>query len=138
MRKEAASDDLPIKQLSKYYGLDVISKVLFAMDVDSYKERDTIYVKSAIHIGDLNTIQAILATVLPKGLAKILRLSIFDLKPMNNLGHHFKKMLKKRRENGIKYNDLSELLQDAVDENKIKLSEDGVIGNILLAFFGKF
>lgn len=36
-RKEEKTDDLDAKDISKYYGLDVISKVLFAIDVDSYK-----------------------------------------------------------------------------------------------------
>lgn len=44
-------------------------------------------------------------------------------------------MLKERRENGVKYNDLSELLQNAADDEKIKLTENEVLGNILLAFF---
>ena len=44
-------------------------------------------------------------------------------------------MIKDRRRNGIKYNDLTELLQDAVDDHKVKLTENEIIGNILTAFF---
>lgn len=35
--KESNSNDIEIRELSKFYGLDVISKVLYSIDVDSYK-----------------------------------------------------------------------------------------------------
>lgn len=44
-------------------------------------------------------------------------------------------LITERRKNGIKYNDLSELLQDSAEKGA-KLSENEIIGNILLSFFG--
>lgn len=35
--KKSKSNELEVKQLSKYYSIDCISKVLFAIDVNSYK-----------------------------------------------------------------------------------------------------
>lgn len=134
-KKEINSDDLDVKSISKNYGLDVIAKVLFAIDVDSYKESNTKFVKSAMSLGDLNPFQSLLMTILPKKVSNALSLNAFVNEPINELGDYFKKMIRERRKNGIKYNDLSELLQDAVDDNKVKMNEDQVIGNILLAFF---
>ena len=138
IRSESKSDQLEVKKLSKYYTVDIISKVLFAIDVDSYKERDTTFVKSAMSIGGANPNQTALITILPKKISKILGLTVVRLGPIDALGDYFKKTLKQRRKSGIKYNDLSELLQDACDENKVKMTENEVIGNILLALFGKF
>ena len=43
-------------------------------------------------------------------------------------------MLKQRRSNGEKYNDLSELLEDAMDKG-LDMDENTKIGNCLLAYF---
>lgn len=42
MRKENGTDDLDVKSISRYMALDVISKVLFAIDVDSYKGKQVL------------------------------------------------------------------------------------------------
>lgn len=123
--------------LGKLILIQIVSsalKVLFAIDVDSYKERDTTFVKSAVGLGEISFAVAILCTIIPKSWAKFLGLQPFQAKPVNDLGHFFKKLLKERKATGIKYNDLSEVLVNAVDENKLEMSEDAVIGNILLAF----
>ena len=139
IRRESKSDEIEVKRFAKYFTIDIISKVLFAIDVDSYKERNTSsFVKSAISIGGANLIQAGLITILPRKISKMLELNVLGIAPINALGDYFKKTLKQRRESGIRYNDLSEALQDARDENKVKMTEDEMIGNILLMFFGKF
>lgn len=136
IRSESKSDELEIKALTKYYAVDVIAKVLFAIDIDSYKERDTTFVRNATSIGGINVIQMTLMFILPRSISIKLGLNHIKIAPLIDLGDHFKKVLKERRASGIKYNDLSEVLQDAVDDEKVKLTEDEVIGNILLAFFG--
>ena len=138
IRKETKSDDVEVKDLSKYYSIDIIAKVLFAIDIDSFKERETSFVQNAMQMGNFNQFQGLLLTILPTKISKFLQLNMFDFMKINSLGEYFKKTLKERRASGIKYNDLSELLQDFVDDNKAKLTEEEVIGNILLSFFGKF
>ena len=137
-RMETKSDELEIRSLIKYFSLDIIAKVLFAIDVDSYKERDTDFVKHAVRMGDLNLFHAALAKILPKKIVNLLQLNAFDVVPMNKMGDYFKILLKQRKQDGVNYNDLSDVIQTAVEENKVSLTEDEVIGNILLAFFGKF
>ena len=137
-RKETKSDELEIKSPIKYFTLDIIAKVLFAIDVNSYKERDTDFVKHAVRMGDLNLFHAALAKILPKKIVNLLQLNAFDAVPMNKLGDYFKIILKQRKQGKINYNDLSDVIQTAVEENKVSLTEDEVIGNILLAFLGKF
>ena len=135
IRKETKSNDVEIKKLSKYYGTDCIAKVLFAIDIDSYKERETTFVKSATCIGEVSFISAGLCTILPKSFSRWFKLQPFNLNPINALGSYFKKLIRERQKSGIKYNDLSEVLQNAVNDKKVKMTEDEVIGNILLAFF---
>lgn len=134
IRKETRSDDIEVKMMSKYYGTDCISKVLFALDVDSYKERDTSFVKSAVGLGEVDFYGAILLTFIPKSWAKFFQINPFTMKPVNDLGKFFTKLLAERKKTGIKYGDLSEVLQNAVKDDKLVMSDNEVIGNILLAF----
>ena len=117
--------------MSKYYGTDCIAKVLFAIDVDSYKERDTAFVKSAVGLGEVSFFPAVLCTIIPKSWAIFFGFSSLTTKPSNDLGNFFKKLLAERKSTGVKYNDLSEVLMNAVNQNKVKMTEDEVIGNCL-------
>ena len=131
VRRQTGTDDVDAKKMAKFYSIDGISKVLFAIDVDSYKERDTLFVKSVSTLGDLNPFNLALCTILPDSFVKYFQIQPFKIKPINNLATYFKKMINERKKSGIKYNDLSEVLQDAVDENRVKMTENEVIGNCL-------
>lgn len=74
-------------------------------------------------------------TILPTPVSKFLQLQVFNFKPIQILGDYFKRLIKERKKTGIKYNDLTEVLENSVNENKVILSEDEVIGNILLSYF---
>lgn len=131
VRRQNGSDDVDAKTMAKYYSIDGISKVLFAIDVDSYKERDTVFVKSVSTLGELNRFSLALCTLLPKPIAEFFRLQPFKLKPVNNLGEYFERMIAERKKAGVRYNDLSEAMQNAVDNDKVKMTNDEVIGNCL-------
>ena len=135
VRRQNGSDDVDAKNMLKYYSIDGISKVLFAIDVDSYKERDTVFVKSVSRLGELDPWSQALCTLLPRSIAEYFRLQPFSLQPVNSLGKYFERIIDERKKSGIKYNDLLETLQNAVDNNKAKMTKDTVIGNCLLSFF---
>lgn len=131
VRRQTGSDDLDAKTMSKYFSIDGISKVLFAIDVDSYKERDTTFVKSVSTLGDLNLFNLALTTILPKSFVKFFKIQAFELKPINNLGIYFEQMIHERKKAGIQYNDLSEVLQKAMDDGRVQMTSNEVIGNCL-------
>lgn len=74
---------------------------------------------------------------LPEKVCDLLGLNPFNVEPSNTLGNLFKKMIKERKDKGIKYNDLAEQMQQQIKEQNLDISEDTVIGNVLLSFFGK-
>lgn len=84
----------------------------------------------AKRLGDVNAFQAFLQMILPTAVGRMLGLTLFDVRPYNALGNLFKDMIKKRRETGQKYGDLSELLDDAINEG-LEMSEAEKIGNCL-------
>lgn len=90
--------------------------------------------KNALTIGEINKFQSLIMTIIPKKLTKILGLNAILTGPINELGDYFKKMMWERKKNGIKYNDLTEMLQDAVDANKVQLTENEIIGKNYLKF----
>lgn len=70
---------------------------------------------------------------LPSAVSRFLKLNPLDVNPSNKLGHIFKKMIKQRRATGVRYGDLSELLDDAIDKG-LPMTEGEKIGNTLIAF----
>lgn len=46
----------------------------------------------------------------------MLGLSFFKIEPTNKLGSMFGKMLRERKVNGLRYNDLASSLDDAIDK----------------------
>ena len=116
--------------MTKYFSIDCISKVLFAIDVDSYKERNTVFVKSVARLGELNFVEQALCILLPRSVAEYFSLQPFNLRPVNSLGKYFSRIIEERKKAGVKYNDLLEALQNAVDNDKVKMTTDVVIGRV--------
>ena len=135
VKRAAGSNDVDIKTMARFFSIDGISKVLFAIDVNSYKERDTLFVRSVCTLGELNPISSVLVTVLPARLTELLKIQPFKLKPINSLGKYFERMIDERKKSGVKYNDLLDAIQNAVDNNKAEMTKEEVIGNCLLSYF---
>lgn len=87
----------------------------------------------AKRIGNANLIQSFMQMLLPTAISRLLKLNPMDIVPLNSLGKMFEKMVKQRRTTGIKYGDLSETLDDAID-NGLQMTEQEKIGNSLVAF----
>ena len=133
--ERSGTGDLEAKKMAKFYSIDIIAKVLFAIDVDSCKEQKSTFVQAALSVGNINFISNLLLAALPKSWSKFFKIQQFDFKPINSLGDYFKKMIKERRKSGIKFGDLSEMMQDSIANGKVQMSEDALIGNCLLGFF---
>lgn len=73
---------------------------------------------------------------LPEKVSELLKLNPFNSNVSNSLGDLFKKMVRERKDKGVKYNDLTEQMQEQVKEKNLELSEDAMIGNSILSFFG--
>lgn len=70
---------------------------------------------------------------LPKPVTRLLRLNMFDLEPVIALGSTFKSIIKQRRATNLKFGDLSEMLDDAID-NGLEMNDNEKVGCIMLAF----
>lgn len=113
--------------------MDNIAKSIFAVDVDSFKadQQNSEFAKLALRVGDVNIWHILLLNILPKFLWKVFHLNIIDVEPLDKLGNLFKKIIKDRDPNA-KFNDLVELLRGQIQEGKLDMTEDEIIGNCLV------
>ena len=114
----------------------MISKYIFAVDVDSFQQhqKESEFAKQAMKVGDINLFHLVLISILPLSVSKMIGLNIFKTEPLDKLGDLFKQMIKER-DPTMRYEDLTELLQDAILDNKLNMTEDEVVGNCLNMFF---
>ena len=65
---------------------------------------------------------------LPKWASRMLGLSFFKVEPVNRLGTLFRQMLRERKLNGLQYNDLAAVLDEAIEKG-LEMDEDAKLGN---------
>ena len=135
LRETGKSDVVEVRKVCRCYSVDMISKYIFAVDVDSFKQdqANSEFANLALRVGDLNVLQILLLNFVPQFLWGLL--NIFDIEPLEKLGDLFKRMVRER-DPSLRYNDLTELLQDQIKAGKLTgMSEDDVIGNSIMCFF---
>lgn len=127
--RQTKGEVINMKEMTKYYTVDMIAKYTFAVDIDCFKQsqKNSEFSKYAMKVGEINLFQIILLNFFPKFLRRIFNLNIFNTEPLDKLGDLFKKMLRER-EKSKKFNDLSELLQEQIDKDKSNMTEDEKIG----------
>ena len=135
VRRRTGSDLIDVRQMTKCFGMDMIAKVALAIDLDSFKEQESEFVRHCSLIGNVNIGQFLLMILLPAWLSKLLKLNIVDVTPSNKLGELFKRMIRERQETGLRYHDLAEEMRQQVAEKQLDLTEDEIIGNLCLLFF---
>ena len=59
VRKRTGSDLIDVRMMTKCFGVDMIAKVIMAIDIDSFKQRDSEFVKQANKIGEVNILQIV-------------------------------------------------------------------------------
>jgi len=132
LNQQNGNEKINVKPLLKCYGIDCISRFIFAIDCNSWKDESE-WVKLAKRFGDSSAVAFILQFFLPKWLTRLLKIDFFDLEPINGLGAMFSRVLKERRSTDVRYNDLSETIQQAID-NGLEMDERTKLGNCLLGF----
>ena len=134
LRARGQTDVFEIRKLCRSYAVDMISKYVFAVDVDSFKadQQNSEFAKLALRVGDLNILGILLINFIPKFMWKLLNLNIFDVEPINKLGDLFKKKIRER-DPSVRFNDLVELFREQIRDGKLKdMTEDEIIANCLV------
>lgn len=93
------------------------------------------WVQLVMQVGDVSIVAGVLELLMPRWLSKLLKISFFKLESFNSLGAMFSKVLQKRSATDVRYHDLAETLQAAID-NGLEMTENAKIGNCLAALFG--
>ena len=131
LRARDKTDVFELREMCKLFAVDNASKAIFSLDVDSFKadQQNSEFAKLALRVGDVNTLNILLISLVPKFIWQFFNLNIVDIEPLDKLGNLFKKLVRER-DPKARFNDLVELLQ--IRDGKLKMSEDEVIGNCLV------
>ena len=54
VRRRTGSDLIDVRTMTKYFGMDMIAKVMMAIDLDSFKEQNSEFVTHCSKIGQVN------------------------------------------------------------------------------------
>lgn len=119
--RQGKACQISVKHLTKAFSMDSISKYVFAMDIDSFKQRSDPYVKYMWRLINIPPTPFLLSLLLPKWLSGWLKGWMTDLEACNFFSKLNLEIIKERRANPqLKYDDHLDLLL----ENP-KLSEQG-------------
>ena len=59
VRRQTGSDLINVRAMTKFFGMDMIAKVMMAIDLDSFKEQNSEFVTHCSKIGEVNILQVI-------------------------------------------------------------------------------
>ena len=138
MFEKGKQDEIDVKDLTKGFGLDVIAKFVFAIELNSIKDKHHPFVK-AVHKfvnfdGSFFTfLKTILIILLPAKLVKYFEIQFFDLDAMEYVADVTRKLIRQRNENPDEnYNDFLGLLMRTIREKNLNVKEEEIIGNYIV------
>lgn len=124
-------DRTQIKELTQGYALDVIAKFVFAVQVNSFKQKDDPFVVNAFRITQMRLLPLFVIQIFPLFISQHFADTIFDDKARTYFERLIEQILKERRLNAeIKYKDFLELMQENSDQ-----VSDQEIGKLLVRFY---
>lgn len=143
--KESMKDnkEVDVAKFFEAYVIDVIARCAFGIKVDSNNDPNNAFVKAARNAFTSVSWRVTLATLFP-GLAKFIRLSVFDTESSLFFKNIIEDVIKERKKQEQKHNikDLLQLLIEAEGENdrgeKKKLTSDEVVSQCIMFFIGGF
>ena len=111
------------------FSLDVISKFVFALELNSAKDKDHPFVKAVRKVVNFDaTIFNVLLSLLPESLINYFDIQFFDKEATEYIANTTRVLMKQRKENKENYNDFLDMLMTSIQEKQLNVSEDEIIG----------
>jgi cytochrome P450 family 6 len=130
------------KAMAKWFSIDVIAHVVYASQLDSFKQGNDPFMKHLVQLLEPNPSGFVLGSILPPFLMKAFRVSFFNAKGTSFFVQKAEQLIEARkRQPEVKYNDFLQLLMEAEEESQQKepgqkrLDREEVIGQCLMFFF---
>ncbi|XP_054722229.1 cytochrome P450 3A8-like isoform X2 [Uloborus diversus] len=132
-KKQSAGGTVDVKRMFGTFTLDVIARAAFATKINSLNDPENIFLQHAkSFFGNFSLKMFIITLIFPTWLVRKLRLGSFDSSDF--FRDVIINVIKERKEKGKRYNDILQLLIDALDEDvkgkanketpKVELVED--------------
>lgn len=135
-----------MKEMMTFFSVDAIARLVFALDINTYKDKEKEFFSNVNRLLDINSWIALLTFILPEKLFEMFRLSFFNQKAINYFSHRALEMIDFRRQQPqVQYDDFLQLLMEAEtddQENPVwrQLDREGVcvkINILKLLLIGK-
>ena len=118
------------------FSLDVIGKFVFALELNSAKDKDHPFVVAVRKLTNFDpTILNIALSVLPESVINYFDISFFDKEATEYIANTTRVLMKQRSEGKEEYNDFIDMLMTSIREKNLDVSESEIIGNTILFFF---
>ena len=118
------------------FSLDVIAKFVFALELNSAKDKDhpfVIAVKKMVNVDP--TILNIVLSILPESVINYFDISFFDKEATEYIANTTRALMKQRSESKEEYGDFMDMLMTSIREKNLEVPENEIIGNTILFFF---
>nr|WPM94899.1 cytochrome p450 4728A1 [Polyphagotarsonemus latus] len=134
-QKKENSDSADFKIIAAYMCIDLISKITFSFDVNSYREKWSYDVRNILSIIGLEKIKTVFACIFPKAFRDFFKITGIRRGSVNFLGDKFKALVRERELDRELKNDLADSIKDANMKKNLNLTENEMIGNCLINYY---
>ncbi len=125
LKNEAISqNEIDLKQMHGNFTMDVIAKCAFATTTNSHKDPENPFIKHAKNVFNFRVWKLALIVIFPEFLLKLMRITANSNESSNFFVQTTNYIIRKRRENNEKHNDLLQLLMDAEKGDQLKHEND--------------
>ncbi len=125
LKNEAINEnEIDLKQMNGNFTMDVIAKCAFATTTNSHKDPENPFIKHAKNLFNFRVWKLALIVILPEFLIEFMRITTSPKESFNFFVQTTNYIIRKRRENKEKHNDLLQLLMDAEKGDQLKHEND--------------
>jgi len=125
LKNEAISqNEIDLKQMHGNFTMDVIAKCAFATTTNSHKDPENPFIKHAKNLFNFSIWKLALTVMFPEFLLDLMRITVTSNESFNFFVQTTNYIIRKRRENNEKHNDLLQLLMDAEKGDQLKHEND--------------
>ena len=136
----AKNGQVDVKEMNKFFAVDVIAKVVFACEFNSFKQQDDEFMQQVMALGKPSKFGFFLTNIFPIWFLKAAGISVSNEKPKNFFVHRATELIEYRRQNPeLNFDDFLQLLMEVETENEDnpewkRINREEIIGQALVFF----
>nr|WPM94888.1 cytochrome p450 4725A1 [Polyphagotarsonemus latus] len=136
LMKSEKQNDIDVKNLSKCFSLDVIAKFVFAVEINSFVDKDHPFVVNVKKLTNFKKSKMAVFAMLPTKVIDLLKLSVLDTEAVDYIDNLCRSIIKQRKENKDKrFNDFLDEILSSIEEKNLDVPLKEIIAHCFIFFF---